>query len=186
MKDKASLRRELRRELAQLTPAQSAAASARICQHLAAYLKSNIAQNIALFAATPREPRLDALHALLPHHRFHYPLCAAEGRMSFHHVNDPSELQRGRHDIAAPNAQSHPEISPTELDLILCPGLAFTPQGLRLGQGGGYYDRYLPQAPQALTLGVAFSSQILSELPHQPHDIRLQGLVTENTLTIFP
>ena len=61
---------------------------------------------------------------------------------------------------------------------ILLPGLAFDPTGARLGYGGGFYDRYLQQHPQALTIGLAFDAQIIPEVPCESHDERLDRVLT--------
>ena len=61
----------------------------------------------------------------------------------------------------------------------IVPGLAFTEQGARLGYGGGWYDRFLSAAaPDAVSLGVAYPFQIVEELPTEPHDITLTGVLS--------
>lgn len=69
-----------------------------------------------------------------------------------------------------------------EPDLVIAPLLAFQRDGTRLGQGGGYYDRAL-QALRArkpvFVLGVAYSGQQTANLPHEPHDQRLDAILTE-------
>lgn len=72
-----------------------------------------------------------------------------------------------------------PEIIP---QAALCPLLAFNRQGVRLGQGGGHYDRTLDALRQArplLAVGLAFDVQLLEELPSEAHDQRLDWVVTE-------
>ena len=71
-------------------------------------------------------------------------------------------------------------VKPEELDLILCPMLAFDKQGNRLGYGGGCYDKYLSQIDisNKLLLGVAFAQQEFAQLPHEPHDIKLETIIT--------
>jgi 5-formyltetrahydrofolate cyclo-ligase len=65
-------------------------------------------------------------------------------------------------------------------DAVIVPGLAFTPAGDRLGQGGGWYDRFLARvAPACATVGVAFAPQIVDHLPTEPHDVRLDWVVTD-------
>jgi len=69
-----------------------------------------------------------------------------------------------------------------EPDLIITPLLAFDASGGRLGQGGGFYDRAL-QALRArkpvFVLGLAYSGQQAENLPQEPHDHRLDAIVTE-------
>lgn len=66
-----------------------------------------------------------------------------------------------------------------EVDLWICPGLAFTLSGERLGFGGGWYDRFLAQAkPGARSYGVAYAFQIRDRLPQGPWDAKLTGVIT--------
>lgn len=67
------------------------------------------------------------------------------------------------------------------IDVIVVPGLAFTVDGRRLGQGGGWYDRFLPGLrDHCPMIGVAFEVQIVDELPTEPHDVTLDVVVTEH------
>ncbi len=72
---------------------------------------------------------------------------------------------------------------PTDLDLVdvaVVPGLAFTTDGRRLGQGGGWYDRVLARlAPTATTIGVGFAAQLVDDLPTEDHDVQLDLVITE-------
>ena len=67
----------------------------------------------------------------------------------------------------------------TELDLFLVPGLCFDRWGNRLGQGGGYYDRYLEQFPSA-QVGVCRRPFYLEEIPHEETDRAMTAVVTED------
>lgn len=69
---------------------------------------------------------------------------------------------------------------PAAYDLVIVPGVAFTERGDRLGRGGGWYDRLLPQLrDDCATVGVAFDIQVLPELPVEPHDRQVRVVVTE-------
>jgi 5-formyltetrahydrofolate cyclo-ligase len=59
----------------------------------------------------------------------------------------------------------------------LVPGLAFDPSGRRLGRGKGFYDRLLAMV-RGRKCGIAFEEQVVPEIPVEPHDIRLDCLLT--------
>ena len=63
------------------------------------------------------------------------------------------------------------------LDLVLVPGVAFDAQGRRLGRGKGFYDRLLAKV-RGHKCGVAFDVQIVSGLPEEPHDVRVDSILT--------
>ena len=89
-------------------------------------------------------------------------------------VLEPKQELRGRADR---------RIDPTELDLIVAPGLAFDRRGGRLGYGKGYYDRFLHQIRgDATKLAVCFECQLFPEIPVLPHDVRMDLVVTENAI----
>jgi 5-formyltetrahydrofolate cyclo-ligase len=74
------------------------------------------------------------------------------------------------------------------LDVVLVPLLGFDAQGNRLGMGGGFYDRHFARLTRAKhwrrprLLGVAYACQQLSRLESQPHDVRLEEIVTDRGL----
>lgn len=80
--------------------------------------------------------------------------------------------------IAAPAAEAA-QVWP---DVLFAPVLAFDRQGGRLGQGGGFYDRTiaaLRARGPLIVVGVAFSGQELPRVPMEPHDARLDAILTE-------
>jgi 5-formyltetrahydrofolate cyclo-ligase len=64
-------------------------------------------------------------------------------------------------------------------EALLVPLLAFDAAGLRLGYGGGYYDRTLAVLPGVWALGVAFAGQQVAKVPAGAHDVPLHGIATE-------
>ncbi len=65
--------------------------------------------------------------------------------------------------------------------IILVPGLAFTEFGTRLGRGAGYYDQLLEfvdqSRPDFTAIGICRSSQLVAELPQQPHDHKVNMVI---------
>jgi 5-formyltetrahydrofolate cyclo-ligase len=66
------------------------------------------------------------------------------------------------------------------IDVAVVPGLAFTRDGHRLGQGGGFYDRYLPALrADCLTIGACFAEQLVDHLPIEAHDRTLDVVIAD-------
>lgn len=93
---------------------------------------------------------------------------------------DINHLQRGYKDILEPS-QDAEIISPSEIDLAIVPGMAFSRcngKVSRLGRGGGFYDRLLPEL-ECPVIGVAFSFRITDNVPLEPWDVPLSDVITE-------
>ena len=94
-------------------------------------------------------------------------------------------LAEGAHGTKEPMA-GRPELTP---DIIIVPMLSFDPSGWRLGYGGGYYDRTLAAlraaGRQVLAVGLAYAEQGTDRLPADPHDQRLDWIVTERGAISF-
>ena len=177
---KADLRREMRIRLKALgdsRPQKSRAITAAIAAH-PAFLA---AETVALFAPLPSEPDVELLWEKSGR-RFCYPRVVGP-LLEFVAVRHVEELAPAawNPNLREP-AASQQLIEPAEIALILVPGLAFTREGHRLGRGGGYYDRLIAlHRPHAVTLGVCFDLQIVPELPCEPHDERVDAVLTESS-----
>ncbi len=72
------------------------------------------------------------------------------------------------------------------IDLVIVPGVGFSPTGLRLGRGLGFYDRFLAQHDFiGRSCGLAFEDQVIEDLPTLDHDVPLSMLVTEQGVRRF-
>ena len=81
-------------------------------------------------------------------------------------------LVMGPYGIYEPEESCRRPVPINQIDLVMVPGVAFDKQGNRLGHGKGYYDRFLRLIPrQVPVVGLAFSFQLLENLPHTSHDI---------------
>jgi len=99
------------------------------------------------------------------------------GAMDFRAHTDPFEngdLEPGPHELMQPRADA-PIVKP---DVVFVPLVAFTAEGHRLGQGGGYYDRWLATHPGVTAIGLGWDMQLLGELPSEAHDKRMDAVVT--------
>jgi len=102
---------------------------------------------------------------------------AATGAYLPRQVVDPArDLNAGAFGITEPRG-SCPLISPNRLDFAIVPGVAFTLEGRRIGRGKGHYDRLLASVG-GVKCGVAYDEQIVEAIPSEPHDVRMDWIVT--------
>ena len=89
--------------------------------------------------------------------------------MKFLYLDDLTKVEKGYAGIPEPIADE--PVADEETALVLMPGLAFDPQGHRIGYGGGFYDRFLAAEPNHPTLALCYEFQMLPELHTEEHDI---------------
>lgn len=98
-------------------------------------------------------------------------------------VRDGAALVPGSFGLLEPMGAETVPIAQLGPALFCVPGVAFSPLGQRLGRGGGYYDRTLGAiGPQTVTAGLAYSFQLLDQLPETPQDRRLDLIFTESAM----
>lgn len=112
------------------------------------------------------------------------PFVTGKGYMEARQLTNLSQLQPDDYGILAPPATSL-AIKPEDIELVIVPGLAFEKESLlRLGQGGGFYDRYLAGSP-AFRLAPARTCQIVNGIiPKGPYDLAMDMLITPDMVYI--
>lgn len=179
MSSKADLRRQMRARLREVG-ATRAGRSLSLCETLVNRPDYQRAVSVAVFDPLPSEPDISLLWQMAPK-RFLYPRIV-EGMLQLLVAESMEELERTSPDFPFREPPFNPDrvASLTEVDLILVPGLAFSPDGHRLGRGGGYYDRLLATLlPETVRLGVCFSFQLLPSIPLEEHDETVSAVVTD-------
>ena len=89
---------------------------------------------------------------------------------------DPTAMEIGSFGISEP--QTEVAIDPSEIDVIIVPGVAFTLSGVRCGRGKGYYDKYLSRNGfRAIKISVCYKEQLAEEIPSEPHDILMDCVI---------
>lgn len=140
---------------------------------------------VAVYRALSDEVNLDALEDSFKEMGwiFHYPrvVGTSSKKIEFVQVSQgAADWQVGVYGIREP-ASSLSAVSPESLDLVLVPGVAFGQKGERIGMGAAYYDRFLPQAPQALRVSLVFDFQIYSTLPQNSWDQPVHWVLSEKS-----
>lgn len=180
--DKAALRREYAARRAALSGETRAGYDAAIRATLSGWSVFRASPAVAAFAALGAEPELLPLAAgktwFLPRY------SRAAGRYELAEIRDPErDLAYGKYGIREPRPElpALPETQWREL-LFLIPALACDRSGVRLGRGGGYYDRML-QLSGGNAVAVVYDCQIAEKaLPCEAHDRRVAWIVTETSV----
>lgn len=106
------------------------------------------------------------------------PKCIPASRqMIFRELEQFNQLESVYSNLFEPVIEKTKPTDSKLIDLLLVPGLAFSPKGYRLGFGGGYYDRFL-QNYDGQTISLAFSTQIQQQIPVENHDLAVQKIIT--------
>jgi 5-formyltetrahydrofolate cyclo-ligase len=184
----AATKREWRRQVAERRRARTAAERAevagRLCAAVLALDEAATARTVAAYASYPTEPGTGPLRAALRKRgvRVLLPVLRPD--------NDLDWLEDGADDTAehtAADARGIPSDAAALLgvqavsaaDLVVCPATATTPEGDRLGKGGGSYDRVLARLdPHALVVALVHDDEVATALPTEAHDRRVDVIVT--------
>lgn len=177
---KSSLRKLVRERLRILSAEEIATKSARICEKIRASDFWSEAEVVGFFAAKETEPNLESLWNFADAKTIGYPRVNGV-ELDLISVENPAALQTSRWQLREPLHDESKIVWPAQLDLIFVPGLAFSLGGLRLGRGGGFYDRLLAHPNlRACKIGVCFEEQILPDLPREPHDRAVDSIITDS------
>ncbi len=179
---KAELRKRLSAVRRAIPKEQRAARSHRICERVRGLEAWDASQSIGAYVAMGGEvnPHELTQQGQAAGKRIYLPRADWEaGTLSFHEAPaSAEELEESGHGFLQPRS-SQPVAE--NLDLILVPALAVDDRGYRLGFGKGFYDRLLAACPGAITVGIVFGFQVMTELPNTPFDVPVQWVVTEET-----
>lgn len=176
--EKQSLRAEIRHRLKTMGGATRDEATGKICRHLESTPEWAGLERIGGYYSLADEPAVETC-ALQDGKMWFFPRVE-ENDLVFYQVRDFGEMQRGSFGVMEPDPVRCARVDAGELDVILVPGMAFDPEGRRLGRGRGFYDRLLEQLPQRVRRwGVCFQTQMVTVVPVEAHDARVDRVVTE-------
>ena len=176
--EKALIRKRIRGIRRSLSAEQITEASAAVAKKVTAL--TAFADSKLMLSYMPAKNELDVTLinrvALAAGKRIAFPLCIENGGLRLLVPESADAFTVGSYGILEPDPDRSYEVTAEELDLIIVPGVAFSDDLRRLGQGGGYYDRLLAKT-NAFTIGVGYDFQLLDSLPAEPHDLPLDMIV---------
>jgi len=163
---KSELRARVRRDLAALAPARRALEEEVVQAAIQSDPVWARARTVLLYKAVAPEFSVVGLTlaAWRQGKRTLFPRVDGPGRLTLHQVSAWTDLQPGAYGIPEPKADGRPRVPPADVDLAIVPGVAWDAQGHRLGRGGGFYDRLIPEL-KGPAWGVGFDAQWTATLP---------------------
>ena len=168
--EKQTLRVKMQAEIRRFV--EKDAASKKIRQHLRDWEAWKSARVVFGFVALSGEP--DWLGDDPPAEKLiAFPKTLETGMLRFHSESEFVVGSFGTHEPFGGKEAPAP-------DLVVVPGMAFDLTGARLGRGKGYYDRWIESHAEAKTLGICFKCQLVGNVPMEPHDVRVNAILTED------
>lgn len=178
IKAKKDIRKETKAVVLSLTAEQKKAESQALCERLQALVAEHKPQVVALFSPLPDEIDVLPLAGRLAC-RVVMPRVGggADGEPDMEFFDyDPQAMASGAYGIAEPQAGEPCRVE--DIDLMVVPGVAFSADGVRLGRGKGYYDRYLSRDGfRAYCVGVCYACQLRDDIPAESHDKRVNLVI---------
>jgi 5-formyltetrahydrofolate cyclo-ligase len=180
---KRALRRALLAERRALPSSVVSEGSRRIVATLAALPELEGVRHVLLYAADPDEVDLDPLLAAPPRDwRILLPRIDGDEVVVVAHTAD-APLTAGYRGIREPLGEP---VDLTTVEAVIVPGVAFGPDGVRLGRGAGFYDRLLPRLEGATRIGVCLEAFLRPDLPVEEHDVAVDVIVTDASVRRRP
>ncbi len=188
LKQRSALRRQLRQQRRALDDGTQQLHALLISEQIRSSSIYQRSRQVAAYLAADGEIGTEHLinHAWQSNKQVYLPvLSPLADRLYFAPYGPDSKMTFNRFGIAEPAVHPRDWKKASQLDLILMPLVGFDMDGNRLGMGGGFYDRSLafsrfhrtPHRPSLI--GLAHQLQQVEQLPHQPHDVPMQMIVTE-------
>lgn len=183
MEDKRSLRKRVRGLMEAQAPADRRRRSLAIEEKLFALDAFRQAKAVCFYVSMPHEvdtePMIDK--ALARGMRVCVPRCdGASATLTLYAIGSRDELVPGTWGILEPSPDASRVVKPEEVGCVIVPGVAFDAEGGRVGNGKGFYDRFLKTLrPDAAKIGLAFSLQMVPGVPAEAHDVKLDLVLTD-------
>jgi 5-formyltetrahydrofolate cyclo-ligase len=178
---KIALRSHLITARQRLTPETRLAAATQLQDQILAFVRRTQPATIAAYVPVGTEPGGADLPAVLAvHARVLLPVLLPDNDLDWVAYTGPSSLAPGPRGLREPIGPRLGVAAITGADLVLVPGLAVDRRGMRLGRGGGSYDRALARISGGRPLVVALlhDGELVDQVPAEPHDRPVDAAIT--------
>ncbi|ACT94936.1 5-formyltetrahydrofolate cyclo-ligase [Dyadobacter fermentans] len=190
---KAALRKEFLQKRKEADGQWLIEKNALIAQNLEKYVQQNHFKTLHTFLPQLGSREIDTFFIIesfriaFPAMRIAAPYIVPGTREMEHYLVTPStHLVLNQWKIPEPDPLTAEKIRPEEIDIILVPLLAFDRKGYRVGYGGGYYDRFLPQTrPDCIKIGLSLFEEVEAIEDIDGYDIPLDACITPGRLYDF-
>ncbi|RFU43502.1 5-formyltetrahydrofolate cyclo-ligase [Actinomadura logoneensis] len=181
IRSKAALRAELLANRAELSADVRSAAGRSLRDTLLEVPEVEMAGTVAAYVSLASEPDTQGLlfalwkrgtYVLLPR-------VLPDGELDWASYEGPDSLTPGKFGLLEPTEPARGVEAIASADVVLVPALAVDRTGVRLGRGGGSYDRALARvSPAVLSVALLYEGELVDTLPCEPHDQRVRAAVT--------
>ncbi len=177
--DKVALRKKVRADIRNMDVEYRAVSDEGIFENLISLPEYKDAKNIfAYFSVKGEADTIKFIHhAMKDGKNVYLPIVLGDGIMVFA-LAEGNMVDGALYGIPEPTENS-PRSEPNGNDVIIVPALCFDRNCYRLGQGGGYYDRYLEKHGTVFTVGLCREQLLMDEVPREAHDFGVNCVVTE-------
>lgn len=138
-------------------------------------------ESIFIYINMPKEPSTLGIisEAIKLNKKVLVPKCVSEGIMSAVEITGLDELKPGAFGIKEPVSNEESKDA-KKIDLAIVPCVTASRNGMRLGHGGGYYDRFLEKC-EIFKLCLCFDELLCDKIPASDHDIKMNAVFTEKS-----
>lgn len=174
--EKSEIRRKIKALRSMLLETEKLSAAEEVFAHLETSPAFMMAEHILMYHSLPDE--LSTRRFLSKwRDRKHFYLPRVNGVNLDILPYDETRLELGAFHIEEPTGEN--TVNPDEIEMVVVPAVAYDRKGNRLGRGKGFYDRLL-STTKATKVGVGYEFQILDEIPVEPHDVKMDIVITQS------
>lgn len=178
MEEKSTIRTFIRQQKSLYTPEQLKVMSEAVCNSVSHDGQWRLCTTLLLYYPLSDEVDIRPLIQMAHQagHRVLLPVVV-DHDLELHLYQGEEFLREGAYNIMEPTGPLFSKKEYGQIQIAIVPGMAFDASGHRLGRGKGYYDRLLPQLPQAYKIGVCYPFQFISDVPSEEHDVSMNEVV---------